>query len=633
MSEETREGSLGLFRASPMSVSSLEISIPTPRPSGTVSIPGYRLEKLVGKGGMGEVHRAVQLSLGRVVAVKILSTELAEDPTFVTRFDKEAAALATLSHPNVVSIVDKGKADGTYFLVMEFVDGPSLREMMRSPVLDIPGALRIIMEIARAIDYAHSRGVVHRDLKPENILFDEQAGGLAKVTDFGLATFFDDSKLTSRFNVTETHVSMGTLSYMAPEQRVDAKNADHRADIYSLGVMLYELLVGEVPIGTFDPPSQRRPGTDKRLDAIVLRCLKPAAQDRYQRVADLMLDLEPMAPTLSFSQVPRKISRVEQWKNQIRRVARRVARVAEIAVIAAALCVLTITLIRSRYHPPPRPSPGTGLTSPDLRLDNATTSPGRIVDSATVRRMVLGEGPDAVPLIAWGRSPSLEGRTVRFPSPSEDASVARLNLDLVDRDGISASLVADVTASAPPPSFWGGIRAQLFGLTREPQSALMLLGSPGRYVSVVVSGSGEPVAFEWALGERRGTMLGPPSPPGGAAHVKLEVDRAGQLQAFVGTDADQRPVGEPLYLGTDWRNSFGASPTPALGCLDGECTFRQVGYEIGREPPDLPEPMVLTDPTPSKNKNAKGTGKRPKAPEKKTVASKSSTPTTRHAKK
>src|SRR5499433_2862784 len=614
---------------------SLEATHSPARPvAGPPHIQGYRLEKLVGKGGMGEVHRAVQLSLGRVVAVKILSGELASDPTFVARFDKEAAALATLSHPNVVSIVDKGKAENTYYLVMEYVDGPSLREVMRSPLLDIPGALRIIMEIARAIDYAHTRGVVHRDLKPENILFDEQAGGIAKVTDFGLATFFDDSKLTSRFNVTETHVSMGTLSYMAPEQRVDAKNADHRADIYSLGVMLYELLVGEVPIGTFDPPSQRRPGSDKRLDAIVLRCLKPAAQDRYQRVADLMLDLEPMAP-VSFSQVPRKISRVEQLKNQLRQVARRVMRVAEVAVTAAALCVLVITLARSRYHPPPRPSPGSTPTSPDLRLAHATTSPGRIVDGATVRRMVLGEGPDAVPLIAWGRSPTLEGRTVRFPAAAEDSSVARLNLDLVDRDGISASLVADVTASAPAPSFWGGIRTQLFGISREPQSALILLGSPGRYVAVVVSGVGEPVAFEWGLGERRGTMLGPPSPPGGSAHVKLEVDRAGQLQAFVGTDADQRPVGEPLYLGTDWRNSFGAAPTPALGCIDGECTFRQVGYEIGREPPDLPEPMVLTEPSGSpKSKNvAKAAAKRKSATDKKPVTVRPPAPTTRHAKK
>jgi len=119
---------------------SLEATQSPARPvAGPPHIPGYRLEKLVGKGGMGEVHRAVQLSLGRVVAVKILSGELAADPTFVARFDKEAAALATLSHPNVVSIVDKGKAENTYYLVMEFVDGPSLREVMRSPLLDIPG--------------------------------------------------------------------------------------------------------------------------------------------------------------------------------------------------------------------------------------------------------------------------------------------------------------------------------------------------------------------------------------------------------------------------------------------------------------------------------------------------------------
>jgi len=614
---------------------SIEATHPPARPvPGPPHIPGYRLEKLVGKGGMGEVHRAVQLSLGRVVAVKILSGELAADPTFVVRFDKEAAALATLSHPNVVSIVDKGKAENTYFLVMEYVDGPSLREVMRSPLLDIPGALRIIMEIARAIDYAHSRGVVHRDLKPENILFDEQAGGIAKVTDFGLATFFDDSKLTSRFNVTETHVSMGTLSYMAPEQRVDAKNADHRADVYSLGVMLYELLVGEVPIGTFDPPSQRRPGTDKRLDGIVLRCLKPSPADRYQRVADLMLELEPFAP-VSFSQVPRKISRVEQLKNQVRAVLRKALRVAEVAVLVAAFAVLGVSFARTRYHPPPRPSPGTALTSPDLRLETATTSRGRIADTSTVRRMVLGEGPDAIPLIAWGRIPGLEGRTVRFPASGDDVSVGRLNLDLVDRDGISAQLIADVTATAPPSSFWSGLREQLLGVSREPQSALVLLGSPGRYVAIVVSGAGEPVAFEWALGERRGTMLGPPSPAGGAAHVKLEVDRAGQLQAFVGTDIDQRPVGEPLYLGTDWRNSFGAPPTPALGCIDGECTFRQVGYEVGREPPDLPEPLVLTEPSSSGKSKlvAKGTTKRKTMTDKKPVPVRPPASTSRHAKK
>ena len=116
--------------------------------------------------------------------------------------------------------------------------------------------------------------------------------------------------------------------------------------------------------------------------------------------------------------------------------------------------------------------------------------------------------------------------------------------------------------------------------------------------------------------------------------MKLQVDGAGQLQAFVGTDIDQRPVGEPLYLGTEWRNSFGAPPTPALGCIDGECTFRQVGYEVGREPPDLPEPLVLTEPSTAKSKTvAKGTTKRKTSTDKKSVTLRSPAPTTRHAKK
>jgi len=207
-------------------------------------IPGYRLEKLVGTGGMGEVHKATQLSLGRTVAIKLLSAQLAQDASFVARFQKEAAALATLYHPHIVSILDKGNTQTTYYLVMEYVDGPSLRERMRAPNQDPLQSLQMMLQICRAIDYAHHRGVIHRDLKPENILFDEQAGGVPKVTDFGLASFLDDT--SSRFALTSTHVAMGTLSYMAPEQRVDAKTADGRADIFALGLILYELLVGEL---------------------------------------------------------------------------------------------------------------------------------------------------------------------------------------------------------------------------------------------------------------------------------------------------------------------------------------------------------------------------------------------------
>jgi eukaryotic-like serine/threonine-protein kinase len=560
------------------------------------AIPGYRLEQLVGKGGMGEVHRAVQLSLGRVVALKLLARELAEDATFVARFDKEAAALASLNHPNVVAIVDKGKADNTYYLVMEYVDGPSLREVSKSPLLDISGALRIIMEIARAIEYAHSRGVIHRDLKPENILFDEQAGGIPKVTDFGLATFFETTPHTKRFDVTQTHVSMGTLSYMAPEQRVDAKNADHRADIYSLGVLLYELLVGEVPLGNFDPPSQKRPGVDKRIDAIVSRCLKTNPADRYQRVSELMADLEPFAP-VTFSQLPRRVSRVEQVKLQIRRTVRKGLRMAEAAALLLALAILGLAWARGHWKPAPPLPPGAALSQPDLRVQATFTSPGRIVDTSNARRVVVGEGVDAIPIIAYGRPVVQEGRTLRFEAPGdEEGEVGRAQLDIVDKDGIAGLFTAEVSVVPRPLGTWAMLRDTVLGRQRSPEAALVLAGTPGRYVAAVLSGDGSPVSFEWALGERRGTMLGPASPADGKALMRLVVDRAGQLTAFYGADGEQHPIGAPLYLGTDWKKHFGAAPAPQLGCIDAVCTFRQVGYEIGREPPDVPEPMVLQQP-------------------------------------
>jgi len=584
------------------------------RPRAPDLIPGYRLEKLVGKGGMGEVHRGIQLSLGRTVAVKLLAQELVHDKAFVTRFEKEAAALAALSHPHVVAIVDKGKHKDTYYLVMEFVDGPSLREMMRSPLLDATSALKIGLDICRAIEYAHGRGIIHRDLKPENILFDEQAGGIPKVSDFGLAAF-NQPNTPSKFNVTETHVSMGTLSYMAPEQRVDAKSADHRADIYSLGVILYELAVGEVPVGNFDPPSHKKSGVDKRLDAIVARCLKPDPADRYKTVTDLILDLEPLVP-ISFSQRPRKLSPVERAKAAMDRAVKRVIRTAAIALVAAAALVLGAAALRSGTERSAKVDNAEALGS-DLSGKGALTVLGRIGEEpGGLKSISVGEGPDSIPWVAFGRGLLSEGKGIKFAPPGTKSSVGRAALDVSDVEGIQLDLSADVTTQLASGGVVGLVKRVVLGAQSEPRSAVALYGSTGRYAAVVVSGAGEPMAFEWALGERRGTMLGPPSPKDGASHLELSIDKHGEMRAFATVGKDRRAVGEPVSLGAGWKKHFGKMPVASLACIEGGCEFRRVNYDVLRDPQAAPSPPVATaePPKPPDVKPASTTVKTPPKP-------------------
>ncbi|MGQ0508368.1 MAG: serine/threonine-protein kinase [Myxococcaceae bacterium] len=574
------------------------------RPRAPDMIPGYRLEKLVGKGGMGEVHRAIQLSLGRTVAVKLLSPELAKDPSFVARFEKEAAALAALSHPHIVSIVEKGKTASTYYLVMEFVDGPSLREVMRSPLLDPLSSLKMALEICRAIDYAHNRGIIHRDLKPENILFDEQAGGIAKVTDFGLAAFADpDSSSTpgpGGFNMTETHVSMGTLSYMAPEQRVDAKSADHRADIYTLGVILYELLVGEIPVGSYDAPSDRNPELDKRLDDIVARCLKPMPADRFQKLSELIADLEPLVP-VSFSQIPREVSKLDRLKMRVRRAVTRAGRIAALSLVVWATGIVGLAMWRHQHRPPPRGLAGEAMASV-VDPQGILTVPGRL-DESVLQRWVtfLGEGPDKVALVARGR-PVLtdpKARVLSFGEGAEDSTPGHAYLD-VGKQGEAITFEADVLTRPQHTGFFGTLKSLISGHSPDAQTALLLMGDPGRYVAIVLTGPAGAAALEWALGEKRGTTLGANSGREGTpTHVELLIDRDGELRAFAGSDKDRRQVGEPVSLGTDWRAHFGRTPRAAIGCLDGDCQFTRVQLAVARQGRAPPPPPVLTSPEPA----------------------------------
>ncbi|MFT5403719.1 MAG: hypothetical protein ACI9DF_002557 [Verrucomicrobiales bacterium] len=252
--------------------------------------PQLELLEFVGRGGMGAVYKARQPGLDRLVAVKILPRETGNDPAFAERFTREARAMAHLSHPNIVAIHDFGQADGTYYIVMEFVDGANLRQTIMAGRLSPEEALAIIPQMCDALQYAHDHGVVHRDIKPENILLDKR--GQLKVADFGLSKLLGNSE--PDLNLTGTYQVMGTPRYMAPEQMEQSRNVDHRADIYSLGVIFYEMLTGELPLGRFASPSEKTQ-IDVRLDEVVLRTLEKEPERRYQHASDVKNDLDSIS--------------------------------------------------------------------------------------------------------------------------------------------------------------------------------------------------------------------------------------------------------------------------------------------------------------------------------------------------
>jgi predicted Ser/Thr protein kinase len=245
--------------------------------------------ELVGRGGMGAVYKARQKHLDRLVAVKILPPGIGGDPSFSERFAREARSLARLSHPSIVGVYDFGQADGLFYFVMEYIDGTNLRRLIESRSLSPREALAIVPQICDALQFAHDEGIVHRDIKPENVLVDRR--GRVKIADFGLAKLLGRTE-TDR-TLTGTNQVMGTPHYMAPEQVEDPQHVDHRADIYSLGVVFYEMLTGELPIGRFAPPS-KKVQVDVRLDEVVLKALEKEPQQRYQRASDVKTEIEDL---------------------------------------------------------------------------------------------------------------------------------------------------------------------------------------------------------------------------------------------------------------------------------------------------------------------------------------------------
>lgn len=253
--------------------------------------PQLEILGFLGQGGMGAVYKARQKQLNRLVALKILPPEIGRDSNFAERFTREARSLAMLNHPHIVTVYDFGQTDqGQFYFIMEYIDGTDLRQVIQSGELTPSEALAIVPQICEALQYSHEEGIVHRDIKPENILLDKK--GRVKIADFGLARLLD--RPATSFTLTQPEQRMGTPHYMAPEQIEHPHDVDHRADIYSLGVVFYEMLTGELPIGRFDPPSHKVQ-IDVRLDKVVLRSLEKEPERRYQHASDVKSSVESIA--------------------------------------------------------------------------------------------------------------------------------------------------------------------------------------------------------------------------------------------------------------------------------------------------------------------------------------------------
>lgn len=520
-------------------------------------IPGYVCLELLGRGGMGEVWKARQVSLDRLVAIKILSPTLAVEPDFVRRFERESTALAALSHPHIVSVYDRGSANGHWFFVMEFVQGKSLRDRAVDGKLSQPDLLRLVSQTARAVDYAHTRGVIHRDLKPENILVDHV--GAAKVADFGLAGMSEHG----RSSLTMTAVAMGTAHYMAPEQRRDAKNVDGRADLYSIGVMLYELLTNELPVGRFDTPVEKLPELDPRLDAMILKLLEQDPTKRPSRAIDVALLLESVAagpavpenpsppdlesalaalpPSPLFEPPPRSV------ESFIRTVASSPRRRLLVAAAAAVLAlVVAVVLMNS----------GGSVSS----ASSAVLAADVLRDGDKGATVVFGAGnPNAV--LAKGTGWSVDGDALvrNAATVTDDGGRAtRAYLETVRLDFKDAAAEVDVVVQEPSE-----------GLANEPPFAeLVLYADKDNHVGVRLN-------FEEDAGTRFFSMPAVKAPKGSEPAVRPETGKTHHLEVFLKNRQATVKVDGKLVASAVMSGLENVPVRAALGCV-GRCRFTNV---------------------------------------------------------
>lgn len=265
--------------------------------SSLPQIPGFDVAYQVGRGAMGSVYRAREKKSGRLVAIKVLSNELSQRSDLVARFEREAYALKSLKDKNVVTIIDAGHVDDLHYFAMEFIDGITLRARINRGVMSLSEAAFITSGILHGLKAAHKHGIIHRDLKPENVLLAYNGSDFSLLpdrvvlVDFGLVGIgglaFDPHP-----NLTRSRVTMGTVNYMAPEQHIDAKRVDHRSDLYSAGVIFFELLTGDLPLGRYLMPAERGLELPPSVDTILANALARSVDQRYATADDFIKELE-----------------------------------------------------------------------------------------------------------------------------------------------------------------------------------------------------------------------------------------------------------------------------------------------------------------------------------------------------
>jgi TolA-binding protein len=362
--------------------------------TGTSSQPTtlgpYEIRGELGRGGMAVVYQGIQPSLNRTVAIKVLPPQFAARPDLLARFEREGSIIAQLNHPNLVQVIDRGRDGNTLYIVMEYVDGGGLDTRLAGGPLPLRDVLDWSSQICDALEYAHGVGVVHRDLKPSNILI-EMRTRRPKITDFGIAQL--ETNAPGLTALTLENTSIGTMNYMSPEQRQDAHRVDHRTDIFSFGVILYQMLTGKLPIGHFKLPSFLRHDVPIGLDSIVSKCLAESPEDRYQNAGDIRDALNQLTGHFGGGRDLTAVRRGQAVPSKRQRMYVVVAGVVLLAIVA--LAVLTVLRGRGGRDAAAGAGPAAGTAAPAAMPSVEPAASGPAV--ATQGAAASGESTPATP--------------------------------------------------------------------------------------------------------------------------------------------------------------------------------------------------------------------------------------------